>query len=216
MEFEAPKKEEKPKLNVVANLFLAGLAAILPIAATVWVLKIIYIGIAGPVAGPLSKIVGGFFPKAVINLVSFALTFAFILLVGFFAKNIIGKTILKFIDSWFKKVPVVGNIYTGTKQIIDAFAIKNRAAFKRVVLVEYPRKGLYALAFLTKEEVKGIETKSGKNIGENMVNAFVPTTPNPTSGYFIMIPEKDIIPLNISIEDAIKLLVSAGVLTPRS
>jgi len=213
MEIEQ-KKPEKSNLRKYWNLFLTGLVAILPMAATVWVLRFIYLSIAGPVAGPLSIIFGHIVPKTVINLVSFVLTIVLILFIGYLTRNYIGKTLLNRFDKWFSSIPFVSTIYNSTKQIIDAFSLQNKMAFKRVVIVEYPRKGLFTLGFLTKSELH-IETPDGKKVTEKMVNAFLPTTPNPTSGYFVMVPEEDVIPVNVSIEDAIKMIVSAGALTPK-
>lgn len=208
------KAPEKISIRSYWNLFLTGLVAILPMAATIWVLKIIYLSISGPVAGPLSVIFRHVVPKTIINLVSFILTIVFIIFIGFLAKNFIGKRLLGKVDKWVLRIPFVSNIYSGAKQIMDAFAIQNKTAFKRVVLVEYPRKGLFAVGFLTKTELN-LETAGDKKITKKVVNVFLPTTPNPTSGYFVMVPEEEVIPVNISVEDAIKMIVSAGALTPK-
>jgi len=199
--------EEPPQRVNIKRDFLYGLIVILPILATVWIVKVTI----NLISGPINSLFGQKAPL----LVSFLLTIAIILLVGIAARNIIGKAILTFIEKLFKRIPIINMIYRSTKQIVNAFSFSNKNLLS-AVLVEYPRKGILALGFITKETVSGIQDKNGKEICEGKVALFMPTTPNPTSGYFIYVDRKEIIELSLSIEDSIKVLMSAGVVSPGS
>ncbi len=135
------------------------------------------------------------------------LTFFLIITVGALAKNIIGKKIVGFGDFIFTKIPFVRGIYGSIKQLTEAiFVTENN--FKRVVLLEYPRKGIYCIAFVTSHDSPNIIGKG------DFVNLFVPTTPNPTSGFYIMVKKDDVIPLTLSVEEAFKLIMSGGIVKP--
>ncbi len=140
------------------------------------------------------------------------ITFILIFLIGVIFTNILGKKLLSFIENKvFRKIPFIGPIYKGTKQVIETIFSDNTKSFKEVVLIEYPKKDSYAIAFVTGYLVKGeIHRKIG---GKRTVSLFVPTTPNPTSGFLLMLPEEKIIKLNISVETAFKIIISGGVLT---
>jgi uncharacterized membrane protein len=122
------------------------------------------------------------------------------------ATNYLGRKFLHFGDRVFTRVPLVRSVYQTLKQVVQAFVGDQKKAFRQVVLVEYPRKGLYSLAFLTNEGI-------GQN-GEQMLAVFLPTTPNPTSGFLLFLPEKEVTFLDMSVEDGIKLVVSGGVIKP--
>ena len=108
------------------------------------------------------------------------------------------------------KIPVLGNIYSGLKQLFEAILGKKSNSFREVVLLEYPREGIWAMAFLT-GDTKGEVNRKTKN---KMVNVFLPTTPNPTSGFLLFVPKKDILRLTMTVEEGIKMIISAGMLTP--
>jgi uncharacterized membrane protein len=104
----------------------------------------------------------------------------------------------------------VKNVYGASKQLFDAITLPGRGAFRQVVMLEYPRSGLYALGFITATQAKGFQDL----VGEPTVNVFIPTAPNPTSGFFLVVPEKSVIPVPISVEEALKLIVSGGLIVP--
>jgi len=139
-------------------------------------------------------------------------TILLILLTGFLFKNIIGRSFLSIIENRIlKQIPLVGTIYRGTKQILAAIFSDTTKSFKEVALIEYPKKDSYALAFVTGYLEKG--EISSKIEGERTVALFVPTTPNPTSGFLLLLPENKIKKLNINVETAFKIIISGGVLT---
>ncbi len=133
-----------------------------------------------------------------------------ILVVGLLTRNFIGGKIVRFGENIVNRIPFVRSLYTGVKQLMEAFFIQKNDAFKRVGLLEYPRRGIYVLGFVTGESKGEVQSKTGKN----MINVFVPTSPNPTSGFYILIPEDDLIILDMSVEDAFKLIISGGMLSP--
>ena len=173
----------------------------LPVFATVWLVLFFVEWITGPA----STLIGPGVPQ----LLSFAVTIFFITVIGFFAKNYVGKVILDTVESIIIRIPIIGTIYNSSKQIISAFSLNNKKNLVPV-MIEYPRQGLWALGFITQESVAGITTEEGQQFGEDKVAVFVPTTPNPTSGFLLMVPKKDLIYLDVSFEQASKFIVSAG------
>ena len=135
----------------------------------------------------------------------------FITIVGGLSLSFIGKKFLEVIDDLFKKIPVLRTIYSAIVQMTQTFS-QDSGSKKTVVLIEYPRKGTWAVGFATKENSGEIKKKTEKNL----VNVFVPTTPNPTSGFLLMFPKEDLIYLDISFEEASKFIVSAGTSNPKS
>lgn len=134
----------------------------------------------------------------------------FFILVGWFAKNIFGRLTIRISESIVHRLPIVRTIYKGTKQVFETVMGNQSQAFRDVVMFEFPRKGVWALGFVTsttKGEVQRLTE-------EEVVNVFYPTTPNPTSGFLIFIPRKDLVFLNMTVEEAIKMIVSGGILTP--
>jgi uncharacterized membrane protein len=133
-----------------------------------------------------------------------------ILVVGILTRNFIGRKIVRFGENIVNRIPFVRSLYMGVKQLVEAFFIQKNDAFKRVALLEYPRRGAYVLGFITGESKGEVQIKTDKK----MINVFVPTTPNPTSGFYILIPEDDLIILNMTVEDAFKLIISGGIFSP--
>ena len=193
---------QKLRLN-----FFYGLVVVLPVFATVWLVLFFVEWITGPA----STLIGPGVPQ----LLSFAVTIFFITVIGFFAKNYVGKVILDTAESIIIRIPIIGTIYNSSKQIISAFSLNNKKNLVPV-MIEYPRQGLWALGFITQESVAGITTEKGQQFGEDKVAVFVPTTPNPTSGYFVYSDKDTLKRLDMSVEQSIKLLMSAGVINPSS
>ena len=137
---------------------------------------------------------------------------ALVMITGILVKNYFGRRVVDFGEYIVSKIPLVRPIYVAVKQLILAIFGDTQDAFKRVVLIEYPRKGVYGLAFVTGLATGEIQEKTTNA----MINVFVPTTPNPTSGYYLLVPEEDTVPLSMNVEDAFKLLISGGVVEPGS
>ena len=207
---ELDKKKGNSFVNFIKRYFFTGLLISAPIGATIYITIFIVEFIAGLVPqrfnpnGLLPEIIGYEIPglELIIAFVSF-------ILIGLIFSTLFGKAILGYFDNLITRIPFAGNVYKAIKQITETFSNAD-AAYQKVVLIEYPRKDIYAIGFMT-GETKG-EIKDRKKI--DMVNVFVPTTPNPTSGFLLFIPKEDAVELDMSVEDAIKLVVSAGMVIP--
>ncbi len=136
----------------------------------------------------------------------------FVFTTGIIVANLLGKRIVAGWESLLARIPIVRNLYAGVKQIMEAVLATDGQSFRKVVLIEYPRKGLWGLAFLTSSELGEVQEKTVSNI----VSVFVPTTPNPTSGFVIMLPKTDVIELDMSVEEGLKMIISMGVVVPSS
>ncbi len=190
--------------------FLAGILVLVPVSLTVYVVLLIFrafdkiLNYLPPRYNPET-----YLPFRVPGL-GFILAFIFIMIVGFVARNYIGGKIIGLWESFVNKIPFIRTIYVATKQLVETVFMKKDRNFRRVVLIEYPRKGVYALAFTTGVGKGEIQKKTQKQ----MINVFVPTTPNPTSGFYLLVPETDLIFLDMNVEDAFKLIISGGIVVP--
>ncbi len=192
---------------------ITGLLVVLPIFVTFFVIKFLFTMIGGILSPVVIKTVGffGFSPNSkidefVVTSVAFVLTFIALYFIGVVATNFFGKLILSFFEAILHKTPIIKNVYTSSKQLIEIISLPGRQSFKRVVIVEYPRVGMKAFAFVT----GNIKTKDGTEL----TSIFIPTTPNPTSGFLIYLPEDDIIETDMNIEEGMKLIISGGILVP--
>lgn len=189
-------------LKKIRNTFLAGLIALLPIFVTFYFVIGIFLTV--------DRLVRPIVPYRIPGL-GFVASLFLIFAAGVIGKNVFGRRLMNQWERFMGQIPLVKQIYTTIKQIMDAFVNTSAInAFKDVVLVEYPRKGLFQLGFITNTEVERIS----QAIGAEVFNVFLPTTPNPTSGMLVMVPKEDVIFLDISIEEGIKLILSGGVITP--
>ena len=194
------------------NDLIAGLLVVIPLATTIW----LTITVASWVIRWLTR-----FPKqlspfndlhpalvALINLgVGFAVPLLAILLIGLMARNIAGRWLLDLGERILQSIPLAGSVYKTLKQLLETVLQDTKSQFSRVVLVEYPRRGIWALAFVT-------GSVTSMNPDSKMLSVFVPTTPNPTSGWYAVVPETDVVNLSISIEEAFKVLLSGGIVGP--
>ena len=139
------------------------------------------------------------------------LTVAVLLLTGLLAANILGRTLVNLWESTLQRIPLVRSVYSAAKSFSEVVLTNNTDSFKQVMLVEYPRKGVYSLCFQTSTSLGEVQQRTG----EEVVCVFVPTTPNPTSGVMIMVPRKEVIVLDMEVEEAVKMVVSLGVVVPR-
>lgn len=182
----------------------------LPVAITFFILKFLFqnLDALSPLFTELLIQAGAPIPEGYrIPFLGFTMTFLIILLVGILTTNIFGKELLHLGETIVEKIPFVRRIYSGAKQVVVSFANADTNSFKMVVLIEFPRKGLHALGFVTgraKGEVR-------EHIEGEAINVFVPTTPNPTSGFLIFAPKEEIQEIGMSIEDGIKYVISGGI-----
>jgi uncharacterized membrane protein len=144
------------------------------------------------------------------KLVAFVLAIFLIIAVGVLARNYFGKRIIEWVDSGLLHVPLLNKVYGTMKQVNEAFSTGSRSSFRTVVLVEYPRPGVYSMGFITSEQHGELQTK----LKEKVVGVFVPTTPNPTSGFLLLLPEDQVIKLEMSVADGIKYIISLGSIIP--
>ncbi len=198
--------------------FWAGLVIVLPAVISIAVLRWLF----GTVANITDTLLI-FVPERFIHhdqgngpmywywsLVALALAVFLIGTVGLLARNYFGKKIIEWVDSALLRIPLLNKIYSATKQVNDAFSATNKTAFRTVVLVEFPHAGVHSIGFITSEQQEEVRLKTGRKV----VCVFVPATPNPTSGFLLMVPEEKVIKLDMSVPDAIKYVISLGAILP--
>jgi uncharacterized membrane protein len=187
------------------KIFTTGLLTILPLAITIYVFYLVFSFLDNLVGDLIQAIFNYRLPG-----IGFIAGLLLIMLVGFVASNLIGKRLIGFGDMLFQRLPLSRGIYTSARQIIDAFTLQGKNAFKKVVLLEYPRKGLYVIGFVTGNSRGEIQQKTHAET----LNIFVPTTPNPTSGMLILAPRHEVIELDMTVEEGMKVIVSGGLFSP--
>ena len=203
-----PNKKKKSFALKLRNYFVTGVIVLIPIGFTLYLSKFLINFSAKLVPSGLNP---NTYLTYAIPGIEIILTIFFITIVGGLSLSFLGKKFLQIIDDLFKRIPILRTIYSAIGQMTDSF--RNQEGNKKsVVIIEYPRKGSWAVGFATKENTGEIRTKTNKNL----VNVFVPTTPNPTSGFLLMIPKEDLIYLDMSFEEASKFIVSAGTSNPKS
>ena len=190
----------------IRNYFFTGIIVLVPIGFTLYLSRFL-MNISSDLLP--SKINPNSYLPINIPGIEIIITIFFITFVGFLSLSFIGKKFLQLVDTLFKKIPLLGTFWSAVKQMSQSFK-DNKHKKKSVVLVEYPRKGVWAVGFATKENEGEIKNKTNKDL----VNVFVPTTPNPTSGFLLMFEKNDIIYLDMSFEEASKFVVSAGTTSP--
>ena len=185
---------------------ITGLLSILPVAATYWILLKLFQFFSTPGAAIVEFIFKDKVPKYVPELAGFILTILFISFAGMVVSNVLGKRIYAWFETVLSRIPVVSVVYRTIKQITSSLSGPNRQAFKKVVYIEYPRKGIWTLTMVTGE--------SKNKTGEKYYHIFVPTTPNPTSGFMLYIPQNDTLETEMSVEEGLKIIISGGMLAP--
>jgi len=186
----------------IRNYFIAGVVVLIPIGITIYLIFFI-MSISSKIL-PKEINPNHYLPYNIPGLEIF-ISIILITLIGWLSLSFIGKRLLLLLNAILKKIPILRTIYSAIGQMTETFT-KNDKGKKNVVLVEYPRKGSWAVGFATKENTGEISTKTK----QNLINVFVPTTPNPTSGFLLMFPKEDVIYLDLTFEEASKFIVSAG------
>ena len=201
----AKNKKKRSFTLILRNYFITGVVVLIPIGFTLYLTKFV-IGISSNII-PENINPNSYLPYAIPG-IEILISVIFITIVGGLSLSFLGKRILKLIDDLFKKIPFLRTIYSAILQMTESFSNKDSDK-KSVVLVEYPRKGVWAVGFATKEN----KSEMAEKTNQKLLNVFVPTTPNPTSGFLLMFPLDEVIYLNMSFEEASRFIVSAGTAT---
>jgi len=198
----AIKEKKRSFLSRLRNYFIAGIVVLIPIGITIY-LTFFIISISSKIL-PKEINPNHYLPYNIPGL-EIIISLLLITLIGWLSLSFLGKKLLDLFNNILKKIPILRTIYSAIGQMTQTFT-KNDSGKKNVVLIEYPRKGSWAVGFATKDNTGEIKSK----INKNLVNVFVPTTPNPTSGFLLMFPKEEVIYLDMSFEEASKFIVSAG------
>ncbi|MFH1258197.1 MAG: DUF502 domain-containing protein [Elusimicrobiota bacterium] len=200
--------------NILRNKFFTGLFLVLPLILTFYIVYFV-LNFVGKTFSPLiSHFLRSYFfpaPQLLVTLISVILMLFFIWLTGFIAVSVSGRFFIKQTESLLLYIPFIRGIYSSTKKLTGFFS-PGKDDFKRVVFVKFPHSKSYALGFITNE--KKWQTKIDNKFGENLVNVFVPTGPNPTSGFLLLVPEKEVSYPPFSVDEAFRMIVSGGILLP--
>ncbi|QLE57208.1 DUF502 domain-containing protein [Nostoc sp. TCL26-01] len=197
------------------NDLIAGLLVVIPLATTIW----LTITIANWVIDFLTQVPKQLNPfdglnpilVSILNLaVGFAVPLLSILVIGLMARNIAGRWLLDFGERLLQAIPLAGQVYKTLKQLLETLLKDSNGKFRRVILVEYPRRGIWAIAFVTGVMSSEIQSQMSRP----MLSVFIPTTPNPTTGWYAVVPEDEVVNLSMSVEDAFKVIVSGGIVAP--
>lgn len=199
----------------IRNAFITGLVVVLPLSVTAIVINFVLVRLGTPASNLFFRFLDSEFRdqptvRLFLEIISVIVVFLLITALGYSSRFFIGRFLLNSFERLLGRVPFINTVYRTVKQIVDTFSAQNKAVFQEVVLLEYPRPRSYAIGFLT-------STAQGEPqdvTGEHIVNIFVPTTPNPTSGFLLMLPEKDVTHLQMSIADGMKLIISGGAVVP--
>ncbi|MDX8391728.1 MAG: DUF502 domain-containing protein [Mariprofundaceae bacterium] len=190
--------------------FFTGLILLVPILVTVY----LFVGVVNAMDSLILLIPAAWQPDQIIGFhlpgLGVLLTFIIVLITGMIGTSFIGRWLVRMGESIVERIPLVRSVYSALKSVLETVLRDNQDAFRRVVLIEYPRRGAYALAFVSGTGEAEVQQKTG----ENVISVFVPTAPNPTSGFLLYVPEEETMPLDMSVEDGMKCVISAGVITP--
>lgn len=208
----------KGSVTAFRRYLVAGLLVWIPLAATVFIFSLL-LGLMNRllVLLPSRYQPQNWFPETwdippvVPTVVGAILAILILLITGFLGANLIGRRLVNSYERILDRIPLVRTVYSGVKHFAEIVFSEGGTSFKKVLMIEYPRKGLYSLCFLTSEKPKEVQHKTG----EEVITIFLPTTPNPTSGFMMFVPRKDVVELDMAVEDALKLIISLGVVVPK-
>jgi uncharacterized membrane protein len=196
----------------IKSYFLTGIIVTAPVAITVYMsyCLLVWVNTSTSKLIPKQWTIGDFVPYAVPGL-GLILLVVLLIFIGMFTTGYMGGFFVRLWEKIIRKMPIVSSIYSLFKQIFETFLSQKKNSFREVVLIEYPRKGIWTLAFVSQDQTGGEIEKKSKT---KTLSVFVPTTPNPTSGFLLFIPRSDVIKLNMSVEDGIKYVISCGIVAP--
>ena len=197
-------------MNLLRRYLVAGLLVWLPLGATVFVIRLL----VGWMDQSLLLLPERFRPE---NLLGFhipglgvVLSLLILLLTGLVAANLFGRKLVGLWEHLLSRIPLVRSVYSAVKQLVETMFADNGNSFRKVVLVEFPRRGLWTLAFLTSDEQGEVQRATGRDV----ISVYIPTTPNPTGGYFVLVPREDVREIDLSVDEGLKLLLSMGAVNP--
>jgi uncharacterized membrane protein len=197
--------------NFLRTNLLAGLLFLIPVVATLYLIKVVVTWVDGVLLFlPAPFRPENFLPFRIPGL-GLIMALSIILVSGVVVRNYLGRKIVAFWERVLSHIPLVGSFYWAIKQLIESVARGSNRDFQKVVLVQFPKDGVYSLGYVTGESVGEIQEKTPKRV----LNIYVPTTPNPTSGYYLIVPEDEVVPLDMAVEDSFKLLISGGIINPK-
>ncbi|MBJ6371588.1 DUF502 domain-containing protein [Sedimentitalea arenosa] len=214
--FDDDPSSRRPSLFArLRSSFLTGLVVIAPVGLTIWLIWTVIGWIDGFVLPLVPQTIR---PEHYIGInlrgVGVIIFLVFTIFVGWIAKGLIGRSLIRWGESLVDRMPVVRSIYSGIKQISETVFAQSERSFETACLIEYPRKGIWAIGFIS-TTAKGEVAKRVETTGQ-LMSVFLPTTPNPTSGFLLFLPKEDVIELDMSVEEAAKLVISAGLVYPNS
>ena len=184
---------------------MRGLAIVIPAFITIWVIQILFSFIDG-FASPFYRYIGLNIPA-----LGFVTAIILIFLVGYYSRNLTVKFTIRAMERVFMNIPLAKSIYAGARELINAFSPENEGrTFKEVCMIEYPRKGFYSIGFVTNE----MSFRESESKTRSLTNVYIPLPPNPTTGMLALVPSEDVIPLNVTVEQGMKLILSAGIVSP--
>jgi uncharacterized membrane protein len=197
-------------MSYLRRVLIAGLLVWVPLGVTILVVRLLINWLDGsllllPEAYRPEKLLGFAIPG-----LGVVLSFLVVLITGMIVANIFGRQLIRAWERLLSRIPLVRSVYSGVKQLAETMFTDSGRSFRKVLLVEWPRQGLWTIAFLTGTDVGEAQRKTGSDV----INIYVPTTPNPTGGYFVMVPRKDVIELEMSVDEGLKMLMSMGAVVP--
>lgn len=201
-------------IRKLKNAFISGIFVLLPLGITFFVIRLLLDNVGNPASSLFFGHFSDHFDKRWISflfsIISIFVVVILVTLCGWFSNYFFGKWLLGLTERLIHRIPFINNVYKTVKQIVDTLGQDKKAVFKKAVLVEFPRKEIYSIGFLTNLAQGEVQSKTN----EEVYNVFVPTTPNPTSGFLVMVPKKNVIQLEMSIGDAMKAIISGGAVVP--
>lgn len=192
--------------TALKRYFLTGVLVITPIWGTILILKTLFVTVDGILGNVLAQMVPAYYVPGLGIVTLLVLIFS----AGLFAANFMGRQIVRIWEDWLNRLPLVRGIYSTLKSMMDILSFSDRGSYRRVVLIQFPKNGHYCFAFVT-----GMTKPETGILGQDpLIHVYVPTSPNPTSGYFLLVPEREVSSVDISVEEAMKLIVSGGLYVP--
>jgi uncharacterized membrane protein len=210
--FTAGSMDVPPRITTLRNAFFSGLLLLSPLAVTV----LVFMWLVDKVGGNVRPLYDSFLPESLRSVpllwdvLATGIVFILITLLGYVSRYFLGKYILGVVERFVQTIPGINTVYGSVKQIVQTFSSQNRNIFSKVVLVQFPRPGMYAIAFLTNK----VQGEPQVKTTEEVWTLFVPTTPNPTSGFLIMVPKREIVELEMTVGEGMKFVISGGAVVP--
>lgn len=206
----SPTEKTRHPARTLRNYLIAGLLIWIPIMVTVWVVRFL----TGILDQSLVLLPPGWRPEAIFGRYipgpGIVLSLVLLLVTGAVARNLFGRQMVAGLESLVRRIPVVGSVYGGAKTFSETVLSDKGRSFKKVVLVEFPRKGIFSVGFITSEELEEVQERTAQVV----TCVFVPTTPNPTTGFIVMVPQEEVTHLDMTVDEAFKMLLTLGVVVP--